>query len=605
MTSIADYPRSECASLVELLRTRAINEAEKRAYTFLADGEVETDHLTYAELDLQARALAARLQQCGAQGARVMLLHPSGLDFVVAFFGCLYAGAIAVPAYPPRHNRNNLRLQSIIADAQPAIALTTAPILSRMENAIDESADLKGLCWMASDLTDINLASEWREPALAGDALAFLQYTSGSTSTPKGVMVSHENILHTTSSIRSDFEHHLETVLVTWLPTFHDLGLIEGVLQPMITGFPSIMMPPNAFLQRPARWLQAISRYRATYSAAPNFAYDLCVRKTTPGQRESLDLSSWEVAVNAAEPVHKATMERFHETFAPHGFRWSAFCPSYGLAEATLKVSTSRRLQEPTFYTVEATLLEKNHHTAIPVGGEVAMSPERQDRQPMRTLVGCGRAESATFHMSVTIAHPQTGAQCPPDHVGEIWVSGPSVAQGYWNKPEETAKTFHAHLSDTGEGPFLRTGDLGFMKDGELYITGRLKDLIIIEGRNHYPQDIEKNGRVRAPGVQAGMQRRFLDDPGRRRAARRGGRSQSRLSAGVHTGGRNAGAESRPQTCVEDDPARRRRGARCTGVRRGVAAHGDDTQNFERQDSAQRMPRRVSLEDIGTLAGSG
>jgi acyl-CoA synthetase (AMP-forming)/AMP-acid ligase II len=508
MTSIADYPRSKCASLVELLRTRAFDEADKQAYTFLGDGEVETDHLTYAELDLRARALAARLQECGAQGARVMLLHPSGLDFIVAFFGCLYAGAVAVPAYPPRHNRNNLRLSSIIADAQPAIALTTAPILARMENAIDETADLKSLRWMASDIIDVNLAAQWREPPLSGDALAFLQYTSGSTSTPKGVMVSHENILHTTSSIRSDFEHHLKTVLVTWLPTFHDLGLIEGVLQPMITGFPSIMMPPNAFLQRPSRWLQAISRYRATYSAAPNFAYDLCVRKTTPEQREALDLSSWEVAVNAAEPVHKTTMERFSETFAPHGFRWRAFCPSYGLAEATLKVSTSRRTQEPLFYTVEANLLEHNHHEDLALGGEATTAPT-QDKHSTRTLVGCGRAQSASFHSSVTIAHPQTGVQCPPDHIGEIWVSGPSVAQGYWNKPEETARTFQAHLTDTGEGPFLRTGDLGFMKDGELYITGRLKDLVIIEGRNHYPQDIEKTVESVHPAFRQGCSAAF------------------------------------------------------------------------------------------------
>ncbi len=507
MLSIPQIPVSECSHMVELLRMRALDQGEHRAFTFLGDGETETDFLTYAELDLRARALAALLQEHNVRGERVVLLHPPGLDFIVAFFGCLYAGAIAVPAYPPKHNRNMTRLRSIISDARPVVALTTTPVLARFDSFIKQDIELGSMRWLAMDVLDTRVAPLWREPSITGKSLAFLQYTSGSTATPKGVMVSHENLLHTTSDISNDLEHKPETVMITWLPVFHDLGLIEGILQPTITGFPSIIMPPAAFLQQPGRWLRAITRYKGTYSAGPNFAYDLCVKKTTQEQREMLDLSSWSVAVNAAEPVHKATMERFYEAFAPYGFRWSAFCPSYGLAEATLKVSVSRKSIEPVFCTVKADTLEQN--MLVEVGaGDAALTPE-QNKQSTRTIVGCGDVQSVKFKSVVTIAHPETMEQCLPDQVGEIWVSSPSVAQGYWNKPEETDRTFRAHLADTGEGPFLRTGDLGFLKDGELYITGRLKDLIIIEGRNHYPQDIEKTVEDAHPALHQGCSAAF------------------------------------------------------------------------------------------------
>jgi acyl-CoA synthetase (AMP-forming)/AMP-acid ligase II len=492
--------------MVELLRTRALDQGGHRAFTFLGDGETETDSLTYAELDLRARALATLLQEQRVSGERVVLLHPPGLDFVVAFFGCLYAGAIAVPAYPPKHNRNLLRLHSIISDAQPSMALTTTPVLARLESTIKEDINLGSMRWLAMDVLDPSAAQCWREPSITGKSLAFLQYTSGSTATPKGVMVSHENILHTTADIRHGLEHKPDSVMVTWLPAFHDLGLIEGILQPTITGFPSIMMPPSAFLQQPGRWLRAITRYRGTYSAGPNFAYDLCIKKTTPEQREMLDLSSWEVAVTAAEPVNKGTMEDFYEAFAACGFRWRAFCPSYGLAEATLKVSASKKPSGPVFCTVEAATLEQNKLIEVPANHTAHVSEQKQST---RTIVGCGNAQSVKFKTIVTIAHPETMEQCSPDQVGEIWVSSPSVAQGYWNKPEETTRTFQAYLADTGEGPFLRTGDLGFLRDGELYITGRLKDLIIIEGRNHYPQDIEKTVEDTHPALHAGCSAAF------------------------------------------------------------------------------------------------
>jgi acyl-CoA synthetase (AMP-forming)/AMP-acid ligase II len=504
--TIPQLTLKECSHLLELMRLRVVKQGNLRAYTFLGDGEAETDSLTYEQLDHKARALAAILQQRKVSGERVVLLHPPGLDFVVAFFGCLYAGAVAVPAYPPKNNRNLTRLQAILSDSGASVALTSRQVLTRLGSAVEHDPSINHLQWLATDELDTSLAGRWREPSIEGGSLAFLQYTSGSTAVPKGVMVSHENILHTTSHIRNDLGHQPDTVLVTWLPTFHDLGLIEGVLQPAITGFPSIMMPPAAFLQQPVRWLRAITRYRATYSAGPNFAYDLCVRKTTPEQRAALDLSSWEVAVNAAEPVHKGTMERFYQAFAPQGFRWSAFCPSYGLAEATLKVSSAKRPTGPVFCTVETTTLEQNKLVEVPPTDADARA---EDKQLTRTIVGCGFAQSVKFKTVVTIAHPETMKQCLPDQIGEIWVSGPSVAQGYWNKPEETNKTFRAHLADTGEGPFLRTGDLGFLKDGELYITGRLKDLIIIEGRNHYPQDIERTVEEAHPALRPGCSAAF------------------------------------------------------------------------------------------------
>jgi 1-acyl-sn-glycerol-3-phosphate acyltransferase len=335
----------------------------------------------------------------------------------------------------------------------------------------------QALRWLATDNVADDLAEEWREPAVSGNTLAFLQYTSGSTAAPKGVMVSHSNLLHNSAYIKEACDLTADSVAVTWLPPFHDMGLIDGIIQPLYTGFPCFLMPPQAFLQRPVRWLQAISRYRAIHSGGPNFAYELCIRKITPEQCTTLDLSSWCSAYNGAEPIRKGTLERFAEAFGAYGFRLRFFYPCYGLAEATLMVSGGLLKDEPVFCTVQAAALEQNQSVEAP-----------KQQQHVRTLVGCGRAIPDT---EILIVRPELLTQCSPGEVGEIWVSGPSVAQGYWNRPEETEQTFWAYLADTGEGPFLRTGDLGFLKDGELFVTGRLKDLIIVGGRNHYPQDIE------------------------------------------------------------------------------------------------------------------
>lgn len=468
---------NQFSTLVNLLRYRALQQPKQTAFIFLQDGEAEIARLTYEDLDKLSRVIATRLQSLTVPGDRALLLYPPGLEFISAFFGCLYAGVLAIPAYPPRPNRSMERLNSIIADAQAKVALTTTSILVELERRLAEVPNIALRKWLSTDEINDDWASLWKEPAVDSDSLAFLQYTSGSTGTPKGVMVSHGNLLHNSEYIKQAFELTADSVSVTWLPSFHDMGLIDGILQPIYTGFLGVLIPPVSFLQKSIRWLEAISRYKATHSGGPNFGYDLCVSKITPEQRQSLDLSSWRSAYNGAEPVRRATLDLFAATFEPCGFRASFFYPCYGMAEATLIVSGGLVKDEPTYCAVQADALEQNR-----------VVEASENTQSVRHLVGCGRS---WLDIKIIIVNPESLTQCDSNQVGEIWVSGSSVAQGYWNRPEETQRTFNAYLADTGEGPYLRTGDLGFLQNGELFLTGRLKDVIIIRGRNHYPQDIE------------------------------------------------------------------------------------------------------------------
>jgi acyl-CoA synthetase (AMP-forming)/AMP-acid ligase II len=476
--------QQDFSTLVELLLYRAQNQPEQKAYTFLQSTETEAASLTYKELHTQAQAIAASLQALNLVGERALLLYQPGLDFIAAFFGCLYAGVIAVPAYPPRRNQKLSRLQAIAADAQAKIVLTSKSILDSLQTSSNqEDLEISGLHWLASDELSNDLAQAWQPPELSGDTLAFLQYTSGSTGTPKGVMITHGNLLHNERMIEKAFGHTNKTIVVGWLPVFHDMGLIGNVLQPLYLGVPCILMSPVEFLQKPIRWLQAISHYKATTSGGPNFAYDLCIRKATPEQLAALDLSSWEVAFTGAEPVRAETLERFAATFAPCGFRKEAFYPCYGMAETTLIVTGGEKTALPITCNVEKAALEQNR-----------ILKQHQSNGDTLTIVGCGQSPA---DQKVVIADPQSLTMCTPEQVGEIWVAGPSIAQGYWNQPEQTEKTFHAYLADAdvsdsaASGPYLRTGDLGFLQNGELFITGRLKDVIIIRGQNHYPQDIE------------------------------------------------------------------------------------------------------------------
>jgi len=483
------------STLVELLRWRALRQPEQRTHTYLIDGEVEGDHLTHAALDCQARSIAALLQENRAGGERALLLYPAGLEFVAAFFGCLYAGVTAVPLPAPnlaQPHRTLPRLRAVISDAQPSVVLTTSAIFANTEALFTQAPELRKLRWVATDAVTPSLAQAWRDPGVTSNTLALLQYTSGSTAEPKGVEISHGNLLHNSAYISRLFAFNTDGVTVCWLPAFHDMGLTNGVIQPVYHGRPCYLMPAVAFLMQPIRWLQAVSRYKATISGGPNFAYELCTRRITQEQREALDLRSWDVAYNGAEPVRADTMQRFAATFAACGFRPGALHPCYGLAEATLLVSGGS-LRGEMFRTIQVAAFEQNRVVQAHANSDVAAHTGDEvyagGQQPtVRTLVGSGHALD---DMRVVIAHPELMTACAPDEVGEIWVSGPSVTHGYWHRPEETERACRAYLKDTGEGPFLRTGDLGFMQDGELFVTGRLKDLIIVSGRKLYPQDIE------------------------------------------------------------------------------------------------------------------
>jgi 7-keto-8-aminopelargonate synthetase-like enzyme/acyl-CoA synthetase (AMP-forming)/AMP-acid ligase II/acyl carrier protein len=465
------------STLVELLGHRARCQAKDVAYTILVDGEDEKFDLTYEELDRQARAIAAWLQSYDLVGQRALLLYPPGAEFIAAFFGCLYSGVVAVPVYPPRRNRSLLRIQTLADDADARVALTTDSVLQRVETLIDETPHLKQLKWLATCHVPEGIERQWQPPDVHGETLAFLQYTSGSTGTPKGVMLNHANLVHNSALIAHVFEHTRSGSGVFWLPSYHDMGLIGGILQPMYVGRPNVLMSPMSFLQKPYRWLSAITRFRGTTSGGPNFAYDLCVRKITPEQRKTLDLSSWRIAFNGAEPVRAETLQAFTETFEPCGFHPEAFYPCYGLAEATLIVSGGYAHDMPVMRAFDAAALSEGRAVEVETKTEGA-----------RVLVGSGRNMP---DQQIVIANPHELTTCPADRIGEIWVRGPSIAQGYWRQPETTAATFQAYLKDTGEGPFLRTGDLGLLGDGELFVTGRIKDLLIIRGVNHYPQDIE------------------------------------------------------------------------------------------------------------------
>jgi acyl-CoA synthetase (AMP-forming)/AMP-acid ligase II/thioesterase domain-containing protein/acyl carrier protein len=453
----------------------------KQAYFFLEDGERIGESWTYGDLEVRVQAIAACLQSLtGGSSERALLLFPQKLSVISAFLGCLYANVVAIPVPPPEpgHLKRSLpRLQAIAKDAQVSLVLSTSRIISLLKDSIQEFPELKQATWVDIDSIDLGLALQWKEMPIQEDALAYLQYTSGSTSTPKGVMLTHQNILHHLSIIHQDCGYSDRSVTVNWLPYFHDYGLVAGLLLPLYAGIPCYLMSPFSFIRKPLRWLQAITQYCGTHSQGPNFAYDLCLRQIQSDQLEALNLESWELAGCGGEPINPKIMEQFYKKFAACGFQWTAFAPAYGLAEYTLMISTTPKQSPPVFTTVDSHVLERDNHVVeVPAYWEGG-----------RTYPSCGRL---TGDSKVLIVNPILLTECPDGDVGEIWVQGLSTAQGYWQRAEATEDTFKASLP-THSGSFLRTGDLGFLKEGELYVTGRIKDLIIIAGANHYPQDIE------------------------------------------------------------------------------------------------------------------
>ena len=493
----SNVPRAH--HLVDVLRERAGQPGQAPAYTFLDEGEAEGGTLSWEALDRSARAIAVRLSEVARPGDRALLLFPAGLDFIAAFFGCLYAGVVAVPSYPPRPNRGQdrgqNRLRAIARDASPTVVLAGQALLPRAAGLIEDVPELAAARWIASDdreLLDGGAAESWRDPGIRPEDLAFLQYTSGSTSLPKGVRVSHANLVANERMIAAAFRQTEESVVVGWLPLYHDMGLIGNVLQPLWSGGRCVLMSPVAFLQKPLRWLAAISRYGATTSGGPNFAYDLCARKISEAERAGLDLSRWRVAYNGAEPVRKGTLDRFAAAFAGCGFSPEAFYPCYGLAEATLFAAGG--VPETGARAIRFEAEELRHGRAVAVEPQATAAPAAAE------LVSSG---GPWLEQRLAIVDPESREELPEGRVGEIWIAGPNVGGGYWGRPEATVETFEA-ITAAGAGPYLRTGDLGFRHGADLFVAGRRKDLIILRGRNLYPQDLEATAEAAHPALRAG-----------------------------------------------------------------------------------------------------
>jgi acyl-CoA synthetase (AMP-forming)/AMP-acid ligase II len=477
-------------SLVQVLQARASTQGGDTALIFLEDGDHQEVHLTYAQLDQRARATAALLQGLAEPGERAVLLYPPGLDFVVALFGCLYAGVTAVPAYPanPRRVDRHLgRLKAILKDSGATLALTLSALQGHGQLALAD-ADFASLQWVCTDA--IPAGAEHGFAQLAPPPMAFLQYTSGSTSLPRGVMLTHACLMQNLDAIRRAFAMTARDRIISWLPSYHDMGLIGAIFAPLFVGATLVCMAPAHFLQRPRRWLHAVSRHRGTITGGPNFAYDLCVRKIPPEQRTQLDLSSLQVAFVGAEPVRAATLSEFADAFAPSGFDQRAFFPCYGLAEATLYVTGMSRGSG--FQARSFDKAAREQARAVPAADDALHS---------LSLVSCGRPVAG---YEVLVVDGETRAPLEEQRVGEIWVRGPSVASGYWQRPHDA--TFDGELS-TAAGDtqrYLRTGDLGFLCEGDLYICGRSKDVIVVRGRKHFPEDIEATVAACHPKIRFG-----------------------------------------------------------------------------------------------------
>ncbi|MSU52327.1 MAG: AMP-dependent synthetase [Opitutaceae bacterium] len=474
-------------NLVEQLHCHAREHAGRPAVTFLPDGETGAHTLTYDVLDARARALAVRLRTLAAPGESLLLLYPAGLDFVVSFFACLYAGNVAIAAYPPRNARHMPRIDAILADAQVRTILTTRDARQKIEPWLGVRAG--GFTLLCTDELDAASPDDWTPPLLTPDSVALLQYSSGSTGTPRGVVITHGNIMANSGMIRSRFGYHDQSTFVSWLPIYHDMGLIGNLLQPLYLGTSTVLMSPVSFLQRPVRWLAAISQYRARTTGAPNFAFDLCARVVTAEQKATLDLSSLELIYSGSEPIDARALDRFAEAFASCGLRRGALYACYGMAESTLLATGGTAGAGVRCLDVDADSLAA--HRPAPAS--------EKSRQRMR-LVSCGVSVEG---QDLRIVDPATATVLAENQVGEIWLRGPHIAPAYWGKPDVTEQVMRASLAD-GSGPWLRTGDLGFLREGELYVTGRIKDVIIIRGKNHYPQDIERTIELSHPALQAG-----------------------------------------------------------------------------------------------------
>ncbi|MFZ5855571.1 MAG: fatty acyl-AMP ligase [Chloroflexota bacterium] len=480
---------------VEVLQRRAQETPDRLSHMLLGATEAESHSLTYSQLDAEVKKMAAYLQSVTEPGQRALLVYPTSLEFVVAMFACMYAGVIPIPTNPPGMNRSAQRLEAIARDAQARLVLTTPEYQHAFLAEAEQFPDFAALTWVTREAVAAGSGHSLQIPVITPQSTAFMQYTSGSTNIPKGVVISYRNLSHNLHAMHETRlrgnEYSDDAVILTWTPLFHDMGLLIGTFLTPMDGTPSILMPTIQFMQNPLHWLKAIQKFKATASGGPNFAYDLCVNKIPLEKCEGLDLSSWKIAYNSAEPVRAETQARFAEKFAPFGFRPESQAPCYGMAETTLVIS---------YYIGEKQTVTQRFRRADFEEGRLVPSDSNDPKETVEAV----SSGTPLVDYQIAIANPKTRKRCAPDEVGEVWISGDSVGEGYWNRPEDTKHTFGAHFAETHEGPYLRTGDLGFIHDGHVYITGRLKDLLIVRGRNYYPQDVEMTVERTHPALRAG-----------------------------------------------------------------------------------------------------
>lgn len=503
MSSIGPQANADVRTVPDALRLRSEKQPDETAFVHLLDGDVPHESLTYRELHEIAGLRAAAFAAAGLAGRSAVLMYPTGLEFVRSVVACMYGRVAGAPVQVPRRLDEVERMRRIADDAGTSVVLTTAEVARDLRESYGDEPALAGLTLLATDTLAYD-ADAPVPPAPSPEDTALLQYTSGSTGRPKGVVVTHANFLANAAETDEAFPCEPDGTVVSWLPLFHDMGMLFGVVMPLWAGIPAYLMAPEAFIRRPARWLEALARFGGTHSAAPSFAYELCARAAADGRTADVgDLSRWRTAANGAEPVRWAAIRSFIDAFAPHGFDPRAMSPGYGLAENTLKTTASRADQEPTALWVCAEAL-----------GEGVVRPVSEDTDGAVPLVSNGSTAGRT---RVRIVDPVTRQALPEGRVGEIWIDGPCVAAGYLGRAEETAETFRARLADEGAlgRPHLRTGDLGFLHDDELYVAGRLKDVIIRKGRNHYPQDFELTAERAVPGLHPNSVSAFSCDDGR------------------------------------------------------------------------------------------